>query len=335
MFHRHSFRVLAWLLPIVMLVLSGCGLLREPATAGGTIPTAVVSSAPTEVPTSIALSDETAFRGALLAALAARDSARLQAWMTEPFVTGAWRGELSDAAAADALGSLYSDQLGPDNQLTPVMSADLVALLGGQDPLAIAGKTDSADAFLVSGWGKDRRDEAILFVARQPDSRLKWSGWMQVKGGFSGARLGGIQSYKNDLHGYTLFMPKGFSVSTPTPEYSVMVGPEPARVLAYIYLEAANGRTSAAIAQQAVEKAKTEMGANWAVPVPTVMNIEGADAVAIDGFPGQDSNRQLFMVRGDRLYRMVFMPDNPQLGDAYLQMEDAYAMIVNTIHFTN
>ncbi|MGE5139628.1 MAG: hypothetical protein ACM3JD_09215 [Rudaea sp.] len=287
------------------------------------------------MPTSIALTDKTAFRGALLEALAARDAARLQAWMTDPFLTGAWRGELSETRPAEALWVLYSDQLGSINHLAPVMSADLKALLGGREPLSMAGERVLADAFLAVGWGKDGRDEAVLFVARESDNSLKWRGWMQIKGGFSGARLGGIQSYKNDLHGYTLFMPRGFTVSTPTLDYSVLVGPEPARVLAYLYVEAANGGTAAAIAEQAIDKAKKEMGPDWAVPVPVLMNIEGAEAVAVDGFPGQDLNRQLFMVHRGKLYRMVFVPDDPQLGDAYLQMQDAYAMIVNTFHFTN
>ncbi len=38
------------------------------------------------------------------------------------------------------------------------------------------------------------------------------------------------------------------------------------------------------------------------------------------------------MVRGDRLYHMTFSPDNSQAGKAYEQMEDIYAMIVNTFH---
>ena len=39
------------------------------------------------------------------------------------------------------------------------------------------------------------------------------------------------------------------------------------------------------------------------------------------------------MVHNDQLYWMIFVPDNPQAA-AYLQMEDVYAMIVNTFHFT-
>lgn len=80
---------------------------------------------------------------------------------------------LSETSPADALKSLYAGQLGAENRLTLVEDADLKALMGGKDPLSIprpeAGVTD---AFLVTGWGTDGRDEAILFVARQPDNSL-------------------------------------------------------------------------------------------------------------------------------------------------------------------
>ena len=63
------------------------------------------------------------------------------------------------------------------------------------------------------------------------------------------------------------------------------------------------------------------------------MDIDGEQAFVVTGLPGQDSNRQLFMVHNDLLYHMMFVPDNPQV-DGYRQMEDVYAMIVNTFYFT-
>jgi hypothetical protein len=40
------------------------------------------------------------------------------------------------------------------------------------------------------------------------------------------------------------------------------------------------------------------------------------------------------MVRGDRLYHMTFSPNDSRAGKAYEQMQDLYAMIINTFHFT-
>ncbi len=58
-------------------------------------------------------------------------------------------------------------------------------------------------------------------------------------------------------------------------------------------------------------------------------------AIVLSGLPGQDVNRQLFVVYNDLLYHITFVPDTPQVGTPYWQMEDLYAMIVNTFHFTN
>ncbi len=86
--------------------------------------------------------------------------------------------------------------------------------MGGKDPLSIlGGEAGVTHAFLVSGWGMDGLDEAVLFVSRQADNSLKWHGWMRVRGGFSGERLGGIQPYQNDALGFSLYLPKDFQVS--------------------------------------------------------------------------------------------------------------------------
>ena len=79
---------------------------------------------------------------------------------------------------------------------------------------------------VMTGWGKDGRDEAILFVARQADNSLKWHGWMVIKGGFSGARLGGLQPFKDDALGFSLYVPKDAQVTEPTANYVAIFGPQ-------------------------------------------------------------------------------------------------------------
>jgi hypothetical protein len=65
------------------------------------------------------------------------------------------------------------------------------------------------------------------------------------------------------------------------------------------------------------------------------LEIETARAIVLTGLPGQDSNRQLFMVHNDLLYHITFNPADPQASVVYQQMEDLYAMVINTFHFTN
>ena len=216
MYRKPIFRFLPLLFLISMLALTGCGLVTQPVTRSGTAPTPVVSYGKGGVDNPDVFVDPEAFRAALLQALYARDTARLQMWMTEPFLTGTWRADLSDTPPADALKAILDEELTAGSTLTLVKSADLKALMGGTDPLTIPrADAEVVEAFLVSGWGKDGRDEAILFVARQANNSLMWHGWMQVKGGFSGARLGGSLPYQNDAHGYSLYLPKNFQVETP------------------------------------------------------------------------------------------------------------------------
>ena len=158
---------------------------------------------------------------------------------------------------------------------------------------------------------------------------------MQVKGGFSGARLGGIQLYHNDTHGFSMYLPQDAQVNEPTSNYVAVVAPQPSSGGhpggAFITIEPANGRT----VEQVVEGVKTELGEGFNVTVDTAMGIDDAQALVVNGLPGQDVNRQLFMVHNDQVYNIVFAPANLDAGEPYRQMEGLYSMVVNTFHFTD
>lgn len=334
MFRTPPYRTLPIVLLIAMLFLSGCAPLFQPVRVSGTAPTPVISFEEGGVDNPDVFVDPTAFRAALLQALNTHDTEKLQIWMTEPFLTGTWRADLSDTSPADAINSLYADQLGEENHLALVTDADLKALLGDKNPLSIpSSEAGVMDAFLVSGWGKDGRDEAILFVVRQADNSLKWHGWMQIQGGFSGERLGGIQPYNNDALGFGLYLPKGYQISEPTANYVNITAPQeygghPGG--AYLFVELAYGRT----AEQIVEAVKAEQGPGFNISVSTVLDIDGTQALVVIGIPGQDLNRQLFMVHNDLLYHIIFMPDDPRATNAYRQMQDIYTTLINTFRFT-
>ena len=56
-------------------------------------------------------------------------------------------------------------------------------------------------------------------------------------------------------------------------------------------------------------------------------------AELLDGVPGQDLGRVLLAVHGDRLYRLTFVPADPAQADVYAQMEELFAMAVQTWRF--
>ena len=81
-----------------------------------------------------------------------------------------------------------------------------------------------------------------------------------------------------------------------------------------------------------VEQAADQLEADYAVPgmevTRTSFTIGGEPAIVLDGLTGQDVNRQVLVVRGDRLYQLSFMPMDG--SDAAEQM---YETIVRSFNF--
>ncbi len=348
--YQHFSRLCSLFLLIAALLITGCSAPAAESQPAPTQPAAQPTTAPTAAPTTQPpsptpvepidkgqIEDPEEFKAALLQALMDQDTEKLQGWMTIPFITGGWRADASDSDPVDALRSLYNDYLGADNRLELVKDADLKALMGGLDPLSLP-RSDAGviEAVLVSGWGKDGRDEAILFIARAADNSLKWQGWITVNGGFSGARLGGIQLYTNEAQGYSVYLPKGYEIEDTNPGNVLIMAPGEGhpgqgRAAAFIEVVPANGRT----VQEITEQVKVDVGPGFNIPPGTAMGLDKAMAIVLSGLPGQDVNRQLFVVYNDLLYHITFVPDTSQAGIPFTQMEDLYAMIVNTFHFTN
>lgn len=146
----------------------------------------------------------------------------------------------------------------------------------------------------------------------------------------AGPNLG---AYQNDGLGFRLNMPEGFEASQPTPEEVLLLGPGEGhpgetRAAVFIFAEAANERT----AEQVVEALIADTGPGFNITTsPT--GIAGETALVVDGLPGQDANRQLFIVHAGVLYKMMFVPNSPQ-APAYPEMEAAYAALTGTFAFT-
>ena len=332
--------LLTMLLLTAALVLSGCSTFIQPVTKSGTAPTPVESFGEPGVDNPDVYVDLAAFKDALLKAITAREREKLQMWMTDPFLTGTWRADLSDTPPVDALQSLYASELGADHPLSLVKDVDLTALMGDSDPLSIpraeAGVVETA---LVSGWGQNGLDEAVLFIARQPDNSLKWHGWMRINGGFSGARFGGVEIYQNDILGFSVYLPKDYAVNEYSDQGVSINGPNVEGAGhpggASIQVEPANGRTAEAVAQQTYTGTKESLG-KWGNNVYiTPVGMDGTTAFVVTGIPSQSMQRELFMVHNDLLYHFYFHPDEPQQAPiSYNQMENLYAMITNTFTFT-
>ncbi|RPJ44602.1 MAG: hypothetical protein EHM21_10090 [Chloroflexi bacterium] len=332
-----------YLFLLVILLLStltpACAPLLAPVRTSGEAPTPIVRSetAPTdgagEASPGNGFVELAPFQAALLQAIQSRDKAKLEPLMAENFASGWWRGEMGDLARADALRELYQDQLGDEIKLGVAPGVDLPLLMGGTNPLDIPRpEVNVVDAIVVTGWGKDGKDEAILFVSRQPDNALRWAGTLVVKGGFTSPETGGVEPFVNKENGYQLYLPKGFEVQQSLPNHISILAPRGTqghRERAFITVEPANGRT----VEQIVAELKATALADVAGQPGTVMGLDSEMALIFDRVPSQEFMRMLYVVHEDRLYTMIFIPQDETQGAAYNQMRNLFAVVANTFKF--
>jgi hypothetical protein len=116
----------------------------------------------------------------------------------------------------------------------------------------------------------------------------------------------GTSLLTNPDDGYCLLYPSRYS--TEIPRFIVInpnaaPGDVPGDAWAFIQVEGAQGRT----AEQAAEAQITAAGPGFNITRMSIM-VDSEVAYIIDGLPGQDPNRQVFIVHNDRLYTITFAP---------------------------
>jgi hypothetical protein len=93
-------------------------------------------------------------------------------------------------------------------------------------------------------------------------------------------------------------------------------------------VEDAHGRTAEEAATALVEEFE---GFDHSVSFGVMVGGEGG--FIVDNVPGQEINRQVFMVHNGRLYKFLFAPADPGRGQAYKQMETLYDTVINSFTF--
>jgi len=134
----------------------------------------------------------------------------------------------------------------------------------------------------------------------------------------------------NTEDGYCLLYPADYLTNLP---HFIVINPitapgdMPGEAWAFIQVEATNGLTAAQVADDAI----APLGAGFNITKSDIL-IEGAQGVVVDGLPGQDSNRMIFIVKNDKLYTLTFAPWYPNANDP-TSLENLYTTIVQTLHF--
>jgi len=142
------------------------------------------------------------------------------------------------------------------------------------------------------------------------------------------------QKYTNPDFGFSLSYPAGFEVQTSFPHTVFFLAPPGTpghRERGYLTVELTLDQDAEWYANHVKEE-----NANLGTEITSAVQVvDGQQAQVLGRLPGQDLNRQVFIVNHDILYHLTFVPDDPARGDAYQQMEDLYAAVIGSLHFVS
>jgi len=134
----------------------------------------------------------------------------------------------------------------------------------------------------------------------------------------------------NAEEGYCLLYPAEYSTTFPD---QIVINPAsdegemPGEAWLYIEITDAAGRTAAQIADEGI--AALGEGFNM---TRFEVEVDGEQAVVVDGLPAQDSARYVFIVHNERFYNLIFMPWYPNVAEP-TPLENLYTMVMDTLHF--
>lgn len=136
----------------------------------------------------------------------------------------------------------------------------------------------------------------------------------------------------NTEDGYCLLYPADAVSNSNMPGWVVInpisaPGDIPGDAWFYIQVQDATGKTAA----QFVDEQIAALGEGFNISTSEV-EVGGEQGVMVDGLPGQDSNRQVFMVHHGRLYNLVFAPWFPNAAEP-TPLENLYTMVIHTFRF--
>jgi len=130
--------------------------------------------------------------------------------------------------------------------------------------------------------------------------------------------------------GYCLLYPEAYSAAVPN---YIVVNPisAPGDTLGdawvSIEVEKALGQTADQVASVQI----ATVGPGYNITRSTVP-VDDEQAVVVDGLPGPDPWRKVYLVHDERLYTLTFLPWSPTAPEA-AALENLYTMVMDTLHF--
>ena len=179
----------------------------------------------------------------------------------------------------------------------------------------------------------DMVSESWQFTAIAPDAPL-------LAGPECPAAEAGTLLFSNAEDGYCLLLPEGYEVddsltsSGGGAETAVYVGSplDAARARSFITVDDAADQSleEITLAHEAeIESALPGSDVSWTFGIM----LDGEPANEFAQVPGQDLSRQVLLVHNGRLYTLTFIPDDPDAGEAYAEMQLLYETMIESFHF--
>ena len=135
------------------------------------------------------------------------------------------------------------------------------------------------------------------------------------------------QWFSSDQLGLCFSYPEGYT-QLPYEDTVEIIGPElPApdlRALFWLEKSDAYDRTAEVIADQDMTAAGLSSTGR------SFVTLDGEEAVVLDGMPGQDFQRRVYVVHDQTLYVLAFMPTRSENQAASDQLEALYAAVMNS-----
>jgi hypothetical protein len=136
-------------------------------------------------------------------------------------------------------------------------------------------------------------------------------------------------------HNFCLLYPMGYEVAQPAENELVLFAgslQDVTRPKLFIGIEDAAGRTADQVANELLAVVSCPYGG------PECQRIFGLwvgyePAEVLERMPGQEISRQVIVVHDGRLFKLTFVPADPQAGEVYTQMESLYTMVIDSFRF--
>lgn len=146
--------------------------------------------------------------------------------------------------------------------------------------------------------------------------------------------------YTDKQDGFCLLVPEGYTVDdslaadsgdTETAVFRDSLQ-DVSHARLFITVEDSNGRSLDEItfAREAeIEIALPGVDVSWSFGYM----LDGVPANQFDQLPGQDLSREVILVRDGRVYTLSFIPDDPDAGEAYVEMQALYELAMDSFSF--